>query len=171
LNSTLDEIWRRGKRPCFSELDFEHTRRATLDGVNVGEAAATVCLSTHTLRWYEQVGLLDPIERDSAGRRRYGDADLNRLRFLVRLRSTGMPVRDMIRYIELVRLGPASYEERVELLRAHRDRVLSKISALGEDLKIIEYKIDLYEGAGSGGRVGTEFGHDDVAQSPLIKRP
>ena len=113
----------------------------------VGEVSERTGLSTHTLRWYEQVGLLDPVNRDAGGRRRYVDADMDRLRFLIKLRSTGMPVRDMVRYVELARLGPATVAERLEILVEHRERVLAQIEALTDDLKIIEYKIDLYSDA------------------------
>ena len=111
---------------------------------SVGEVSEQTGLSTHTLRWYEQVGLLDPVERDTGGRRRYVTGDMDRLRFLIKLRSTGMPVRDMVRYIELVRRGPATVAERLGLLVEHRERVQAQIAALTDDLKIIDYKIDLY---------------------------
>jgi DNA-binding transcriptional MerR regulator len=114
---------------------------------SVGEVSEQTGLSTHTLRWYEQVGLLDPVDRDTGGRRRYVTADMDRLRFLIKLRSTGMPVRDMVRYVELARRGPATVTERLELLVEHRERVLAQIEALTDDLKIIEYKIDLYSNA------------------------
>jgi DNA-binding transcriptional MerR regulator len=111
---------------------------------SVSEVAGLTGLTAHTLRWYERVGLLDAVSRDTVGRRRYGEADLTRLRFLIRLRATGMPVRDMIRYVDLVRAGPATVADRVALLAAHRERVLEQIEALREDLKIIDYKIDNY---------------------------
>jgi DNA-binding transcriptional MerR regulator len=113
----------------------------------VGEVSAQTGLSAHTLRWYEQVGLLDPVGRDAAGRRRYGEHDLTRLRFLLKLRSTGMPVRDMVRYVELWRGGDRTAAERLGILVEHRERVLAQIDALTEDLKIIDYKIDLYSEA------------------------
>jgi DNA-binding transcriptional MerR regulator len=116
----------------------------TAPSFTVSEVSAQVGLSAHTLRWYEQVGLLDPVHRDAAGRRRYGDEDLGRLRFLLKLRSTGMPVRDMVRYVELSRGGPETVGERLAILVEHRERVLTQIDALKEDLKIIDYKIDLY---------------------------
>jgi DNA-binding transcriptional MerR regulator len=114
---------------------------------SVGEVSEQTGLSAHTLRWYEQVGLLDPVHRDAGGRRRYVTGDMDRLRFLIKLRSTGMPVRDMVRYVELARLGPATVTERLEILVDHRERVLAQIAALTDDLKIIEYKIDLYSSA------------------------
>jgi DNA-binding transcriptional MerR regulator len=114
---------------------------------SVSEVSDQTGLSAHTLRWYEQVGLLDPVDRDTAGRRRYVTTDMDRLRFLIKLRSTGMPVREMVRYIELARRGEATVAERLEILVEHRQRVLAQIEALTDDLKIIEYKIDLYSEA------------------------
>ena len=113
--------------------------------LSVAEAATRVGLTAHTLRWYEQVGLLDPISRDGAGRRRYRDSDVARLVFLNRLRSTGMPVKDMLRYVQLVREGPATADARRDLLHAHRERVLNRMADLRRDLDAIDFKIKLDE--------------------------
>ena len=119
----------------------------TARAYTVSEVSAQTGLSAHTLRWYEQVGLLDPVHRDAAGRRRYSEDDLGRLSFLLKLRSTGMPVRDMIRFVELSRLeNDAGVGEKLQILVDHRERVLAQINALQEDLKIIEFKIDIYSG-------------------------
>jgi DNA-binding transcriptional MerR regulator len=115
-------------------------------GLTVGEAAAHVGLSVHTLRWYEQEGLVSPVDRDAAGRRRYRAEDLEWLRLLICLRGTGMPVREMRRYAELVRLGPSTVDERLRLFEEHRDRVLARIAELHRDLDAINFKIDLYRG-------------------------
>jgi DNA-binding transcriptional MerR regulator len=112
--------------------------------LSVGEAADRVGLSTHTLRWYEQEGLVQPVGRDSAGRRRYTQQDVDWLVLLTRLRRTGMPVRDMRRYAELAREGDATIGARRRLFEQHRDRVLGRIAELEEDLKVLNYKIDLY---------------------------
>jgi len=112
--------------------------------LSVGEVAARVGLSVHTLRWYEQEGLVEPIERDSAGRRRYGPGDVEWLMLLIKLRGTGMPVRDMRRYAELAREGPQTFGERRRLFEEHRDRVLEHIAELQRDLSAIEYKIKIY---------------------------
>jgi DNA-binding transcriptional MerR regulator len=110
----------------------------------VGEAAQRVGLSTHTLRWYEQEGLVEPVGRDSAGRRRYTQGDLDWLVLLTRLRRTGMPVRDMRRYAELARVGDSTLGARRRLFEEHRDRVLARIGELEEDLKVLDYKIKIY---------------------------
>jgi DNA-binding transcriptional MerR regulator len=77
---------------------------------SIGEAAEKCGLSRHTLRWYERIGLLGSIARGGDGRRRFSDSDLDWLSLLTKLRATGMPVRDMQRYAELVRSGAGQAE-------------------------------------------------------------
>jgi len=120
--------------------------------LTVSEAAERVGLSAHTLRWYERIGLLDPVRRDTGGRRRYSERDVERLRFLTKLRATGMPIADMLRYVELVQHGTHTGPARLVLLTEHRDRVLDQIAALQRDLAVIEYKIDMYRDAERGTR-------------------
>jgi DNA-binding transcriptional MerR regulator len=113
-------------------------------GLTVGEAAAQVGLSVHTLRWYEQEGLVSPVGRDAVGRRRYSRDDLDWLQLLICLRGTGMPVREMRRYAELARSGPDTVGERLRLFEEHRDRVLERIAELHRDLDAINFKIGIY---------------------------
>src|SRR5207244_8415156 len=113
-------------------------------GLTVGEAAAEVGLSVHTLRWYEQQGLVSPVGRDAAGRRRYQAGDLDWLQLLTCLRGTGMPVREMRRYAELARTGPTTIAQRLRLFEEHRERVLERIAELHRDLDAINVKIGIY---------------------------
>ena len=110
----------------------------------IGEAAGKCGLSQHTLRWYERIGLLGDIERGSDGRRRFSDGDLDWLSLLTKLRATGMPVRDMQRYAELVRSG-AGHAERLELLKRHREQVRRAIAVQRECLKLLDAKVSSYE--------------------------
>ena len=110
----------------------------------ISEAAEKCGLSQHTLRWYERIGLLPAIERGSDGRRRYRDSDLDWLSLLTKLRATGMPVRDMQRYAELVRSG-AGHAERLELLIRHREQVRRDLAAQRECLKLLDAKITSYQ--------------------------
>ena len=86
-----------------------------------------------------------PVGGDSAGRRRYTRGDIDWLVLLTRLRRTGMPVRDMRRYAELARQGDSTLGARRALFERHRDRVLARIAELGEDLKVLDYKIEIYQ--------------------------
>lgn len=112
-------------------------------------AAARACgLTVHTLRWYERIGLLDRVPRGPDGRRRFGERELSWLTFLVRLRSTGMPVAEMVRYAELVRAGDGNEAERAQLLEEHRERVRDRIAEQEAHLAALEFKINTYRRPG-----------------------
>jgi DNA-binding transcriptional MerR regulator len=112
-------------------------------GWSTREAAEKCGLTQYTLRWYERIGLLERVERTADGRRRFSDADLDWLILLSRLRATGMPVRDMLSYAELVRSG-AREQERIDLLREHRERVRQALLEQQECLKLLDAKIGNY---------------------------
>jgi len=129
-----------------SWLALECAPTLTVDGVTgwtTREAAEKCGLSQHTLRWYERIGLLDRISRTADGRRRFSDADLDWLLLLSRLRATGMPVRDMLRYAELVRSG-AGEQERLDLLEHHREHVREALREQQECLRLLDTKIRIY---------------------------
>ncbi|MER7842863.1 MerR family transcriptional regulator [Kitasatospora sp. NPDC096077] len=112
----------------------------------ISEVAAASGLTAHTLRWYERIGLLDPVDRAVGGQRRYCDGDLHRLAFLGRLRLTGMSVADMLKYVDMARRGEQTYDERRRLLEAQREEVRQRIVDLQATLAVLDYKIDLYAG-------------------------
>ena len=113
---------------------------------SIAEVAEATGLTAHTLRYYERDGLLlGSVDRTSSGHRRYTDRDLGWIRMVTRLRSTGMAIRDVRQYADLVRAGDGNEAERLELLRAHRDRVRNELREVAAHLDAIEFKIDLYE--------------------------
>lgn len=111
---------------------------------SIAETAELTGLTAHTLRYYERIGLLDPVDRGPDGRRRFRDADLAWLGFLTRLRVTGMPIRDMKKFAELRRGGDVTTPARLELLSRHRDTVRSRIADLSDSLDALDTKIDHY---------------------------
>ncbi len=117
----------------------------TSQPLTIAEVAALSGLSAHTLRYYERIGLLDPVARVHGDQRRYDAHDLAWLAFLQRLRTTGMPIRDMHRFAELRRRGDATIAERCALLEAHRDEVLERIGDLQRDLRAVSDKIAHYQ--------------------------
>ena len=113
--------------------------------LSVAEAAEASGLSAHTLRYYERAGLLGPVDRSASGHRRYRQADLTRIDFLAKLRATGMPIREVRRYAELLNAGEDTDEERLALLEGHRDAVLAELEATARNLELIELKINMYK--------------------------
>jgi DNA-binding transcriptional MerR regulator len=115
--------------------------------LTIQQAAAKTGLSAHTLRYYEKIGLLDPIARQDNTHRLYREEDLLWIGFLLKLRSTGLPVRDMLHYAALRRLGdiPESVSARKALLEQHTRTVEATIAELQNNLAILHTKIKLYE--------------------------
>lgn len=110
----------------------------------IEEAARRTGVSTHTLRYYERIGLLEPVGRASSGHRRYSDDDLGAVGFLTLLRQTGMPIRDMQRFVNLTRAGDGTIGARVDLLEAHRDALAAQLALLNRHFRAIENKIGVY---------------------------
>ena len=112
--------------------------------LTIQEAAKATGLTTHTLRYYERIGLIHPIDRAENTRRRYSADDIGWIDFITKLRATGMSIKDMQRYAELQRQGDATLPQRLEMLKALRDQVEERISELNEHLKLVHYKINVY---------------------------
>ena len=110
----------------------------------IQQVADQTGLTSYTLRYYEDIGLLDPIARAANGHRRYSEADLNRIMMLMRLRKTNMSLDDMKYFIGLYREGSATAAERREMLEAHRQVITEQIEELCEIQRFIDYKIGLY---------------------------
>ncbi|MFI8849480.1 MerR family transcriptional regulator [Streptomyces sp. NPDC053499] len=115
------------------------------EGLTIGEAARRTGVSVHTLRYYERAGLVvTPVDRTSGGRRRYRELDLKWIVVCTKLRATGMPIRGIRRYAELVAAGPGNEAERLALMEAHRADVLARLAETQENLKTIDRKIETY---------------------------
>ncbi|WP_171161844.1 MerR family transcriptional regulator [Streptomyces sp. I05A-00742] len=114
------------------------------DRYTIGEVADYAGLSAHTLRWYERIGLMPHVDRSHTGQRRYTDRDLDWLDLVGKLRLTGMPVADMVRYAELVREGDGTVAERERLLSTHREDVRRRVAELQGTLDVLDHKIDRY---------------------------
>ena len=117
------------------------------DGVTIAEAARRTGVSVHTLRYYERAGLVvTAVDRTGGGRRRYHQLDLDWIVICTQLRATGMPIRSIRRYAQLVAAGPGNEKDRLALLEDHRAEVLAKLAEAQENLKLIDHKIDVYRG-------------------------
>ena len=121
------------------------TTQAHSNGLSIAEVAERTGLTAHTLRYYERDGLMLGIGRNGSGHRAYTEDDLGWITLITRLRSTGMPIREIRRYAEMVRSGAGNESARLALLRAHRDRVRAQLAETAAHLEAIEFKVDYYE--------------------------
>ena len=116
------------------------------EDLSIQQVVARTELSAFTLRYYERIGLLDPIGRaTTSGHRRYSAGDIAWIEFLTRLRATGMPIREMQRFAELRREGNSTFSQRRELLEKHRQKIQRQISELACNSKLLKTKIQYYK--------------------------
>jgi len=115
--------------------------------MKIGDLARRSGLTAYTIRYYERIGLLPHANRDRSGQRDYDVSILTWIAFLDRLKTTGMPIREMLRYAALRDLGPATASERRALLETHRDRVQARVADLQGCLLVLDDKIAGYSGA------------------------
>ncbi|MFT3974399.1 MAG: MerR family transcriptional regulator [Amaricoccus sp.] len=114
--------------------------------MRIGEIARRAGVSVHTLRYYERIGLLPYAPRDAGGQRSYDDSILVWIGFLGRMKTAGMPIRDMLRYAALRERGAETEAERRDLLDQHRARVRARIAELTDCLLVLDTKIAGYAG-------------------------
>lgn len=111
--------------------------------MTIGEIAKKIHLSESTLRYYEKKGLLK-VKRDENGRRIYEEMDIEWIKFIRRLKETGMPLKEIKHYSELRYLGDSTMIERLKILRKHRDYVLHQKNLWDEYLQNLDEKISFY---------------------------
>lgn len=109
--------------------------------MKIGELAKRSGLSAYTIRYYERIGLLPRADRDLSRQRDYDASILVWIEFLGRLKTTGMPIRDMLRHAKLREAGAATQTERRELLEEHRARVRAHVADLQASLLVLDTKI------------------------------
>jgi len=104
-------------------------------------------LSTDTLRYYERIGLLPPINRNKNGIRDYKEIDLKRVEFIKCMRNAGLPIKSLIQYFKLLQQGDKTIEVRKDILIKQREELTSKIREMQKTLDFLNYKISVYEDA------------------------
>jgi len=112
--------------------------------MKIGDLAKRTGITAHTIRYYERIGLLPNAHRDGSGRRDYGEDSVVWIGFLSRLKTTGMPIRDMLRYAKLRAQGDSTGPARAALLSEHRDRVRAHLAELHSALTVLDTKIAGY---------------------------
>lgn len=104
-------------------------------------------ISTDTLRYYERIGLIPPVNRNKSGIREYAEIDIQRIEFIKCMRSAGLPIEVLIEYIGLVQKGDQTTNARKEILKEQRKLLAARIKEMQKTLDLLDYKIAGYENA------------------------
>ena len=115
--------------------------------MKLAEVSEQYGLSSDTLRYYERVGLIPPVNRNESGIRDYNELDLRRVEFIKCMRSAGLPVEVLIEYVGLVQQGDKTIEARKEILKVQRELLLARMKEMQKTLDVLNRKIEVYENA------------------------
>ncbi|MFT5693982.1 MAG: DNA-binding transcriptional MerR regulator [Oceanicoccus sp.] len=112
---------------------------------NISQMVDETGLTAHTLRYYERELLIQNVPRDQSGRRSYSLNHVKGVKFINALRSTGMPIKDIKRYLTLYNSGEETRADRLSLLKSHRISVSEKLQQITTNLEVVDRKIKGYE--------------------------
>lgn len=115
--------------------------------MKIAEVSDRFGISHDTLRYYERIGLIPPVNRSESGIRDYSEIDVRRVEFIKCMRSAGLPIEVLIEYIALVQQGDGSIEARKEILIEQRKQLAARMAEMQKTLDILDYKISVYENA------------------------
>jgi len=115
--------------------------------MKIAEVSEHTGISSDTLRYYERIGLIWPVNRNASGIRDYTDLDLRRVEFIKCMRSAGLPVEVLIEYVGLVQQGDDTIEARKEILIEQRNLLVARMKEMQKTLDILDHKIEVYENA------------------------
>lgn len=115
--------------------------------MRIAEVSERYGLSSDTLRYYERIGLLPPVNRTESGIRDYSELDEKRIDFIKCMRTAGLPVEVLVEYFALVQQGDETIEARKVILEQQRNQLVAKMAKLQETLDLLDYKIQQYENA------------------------
>ncbi len=112
--------------------------------LSIEDVAKRTGLTAYTLRYYERIGLIAPVGRAAGGQRRYAASDMAWIEFLLRLRTTHMPIGMMQAFAKLRGAGDSTVPDRRQMLEEHLTDVLSEIEAMRQSVAALQAKIEYY---------------------------
>ena len=113
--------------------------------MKIAEVSEKYGISSDTLRYYERIGLIPPVQRNGSGIRDYGEIDVKRIEFVKCMRSAGLPIEVLIKYFDLIQQGDMTIEDRKRILTEQRDLLVARMAELQSTLDLLSLKIEVYE--------------------------
>ena len=113
--------------------------------MTISEVSRKYELSADTLRYYERVGLIPSVPRNSSGIRDYGEEECNWIQFIKCMRSAGLSIEALADYVAMFQEGDLTIIARKNLLVEQRQLLMNRISAMQETLGRLDKKIKIYD--------------------------
>jgi DNA-binding transcriptional MerR regulator len=115
--------------------------------MKIAEVSERYDISADTLRYYERIGLIPPVNRNETGIRDYIEIDVKRVEFIKCMRGAGLPIEVLIEYMELVQQGDQTIKARKEILITQREQLAARMEEIQKTLDLLDHKIAVYENA------------------------
>ncbi|KQO05450.1 MerR family transcriptional regulator [Paenibacillus sp. Leaf72] len=112
---------------------------------SINEIVKITGLPASTLRYYEEVGILPVVNRNSGGRREYSEEILEWLELIIALKNTGMTIEEIKAYTDLILQGDETLDARKDFLSAHKMKVEKSVLQTQLHLEKIIRKIAIYD--------------------------
>lgn len=112
--------------------------------MNIGEVSKELGLSIDTLRYYEKIGLIQTVKKKD-GRRKYSEKDIKNIRFILCMKSAGLSLKDIGKFLSYYEQGDKTIDLRLNILKKQKEILEKEIEEKKETLNYLNYKINLYE--------------------------
>ena len=113
----------------------------------IKQVADKIGVSVPTLRYYDKEGLFPFIERKKNGTRIFKESDLRSLEIISCMKASGMPIKDIKRYMDMCLEGDSTLEERLDIFLKRKEVIKEQMEELNKTMSVIEHKIKYYEKA------------------------
>ena len=113
--------------------------------MRISEVSKQAGISSDTLRYYERIGLLPPVNRNESGIRDFSELDVRRIEFIKCMRGVGFPLETLIEYYGLVQQGDHTIEDRKQILITQRENLLVKMDEIQKTLELVDHKLEVYD--------------------------
>lgn len=129
---------------------------------SISEVANELNLSVYTLRYYDKEGLIPFVERTASGTRLFKESDMEALRIIECLKSTGMPIKEIKNFIDWCSDGDSTLRKRYDMFLERKATVEAQMEELRKTMEVIEHKCLYYKTA-------LEAGTEDIHKNNKIE--
>ena len=113
--------------------------------MTITEVGEKYDVSNDTLRYYERIGLIPRVNRNTSGNRNYTEENCRWVEFVICMRSAGLPIEALIEYVNLFQQGDDTSEARKEILLEQRKHLITRMEIMQKTLERMNHKIERYE--------------------------
>lgn len=113
----------------------------------IGEVSEMFNLPIPTLRYYDKEGLLNDLERDKSGIRKFNDKTLEALRIIECLKKSGMQIKDIKQFMHWCAMGDKTLNKRKEMFETQKSNIEKQMKDLQKVLDMVKYKCWYYSKA------------------------